>query len=94
MPTIDRATLDAVVAAAKANGLKTVVHVGPWEDLRHAILAGAAAVTHTPDGPPPADIPALMVERGTVHIPTLAVQGDYARFADDPSLLDSPCSPR
>ena len=27
MPTIDRATLDAVVAAAKANGLKTVVHV-------------------------------------------------------------------
>ena len=48
MPTIDRATLDAVVAAAKANGLKTVVHVGTWEDVRHAILAGAAAVTHTP----------------------------------------------
>ena len=47
-------------------------------------------MTHTPDGPPPADIPALMVERGTLHIPTLAVQGDYARFADDPSLLDSP----
>ena len=90
MPTIDRATLDAVVAAAKANGLKTVVHVGTWEDVRHAILAGAAAVTHTPEGPPPADIPALMLERGTLHIPTLAVQGDYARFADDPSLLDSP----
>ena len=90
MPTIDRATFDAVVAAAKANGLKTVVHVGTWEDVRHAILAGAAAVTHTPDGPPPADIPALMLERGTLHIPTLAVQGDYARFADDPSLLDSP----
>jgi len=90
MPTIDRATLDAVVAAAKANGLKTVVHIGTWEDVRHAIQAGAAAVTHTPDGPPPADIPALMVERGTLHIPTLAVQGDYARFADDPSLLDSP----
>lgn len=90
MPTIDRPTLDAVVATAKANGLKTVVHVGTWEDVRHAILAGAAAVTHTPDGQLPADIPALMVERGTLHIPTLAVQSDYARFADDPSLLDSP----
>ena len=90
MPTIDRATLDAVVATARANGLKTVVHVGTWEDLRHAVVAGAAAVTHTPEGQPPADIPALMVERGTLHIPTLAVQSDYSRFADDPSLLDSP----
>ena len=90
MPTIDRPTLDAVVATAKAHGLKTVVHVGMWEDVRHAVLAGAAAVTHTPEGQPPADIPALMVERGTLHIPTLAVQSDYARVADDPSLLDSP----
>src|SRR6185503_8553054 len=40
MPTIDRATLDAVVAAAKANGLKTVVHIGTWADLRDAVLAG------------------------------------------------------
>jgi imidazolonepropionase-like amidohydrolase len=90
MPTIDRATLDAVVATAQANGLKTVVHVGTWEDVRHAVLAGAAAVTHTPAGEPPPDIPSLMQQRGTFHIPTLAVQGDYARFADDPSLLDSP----
>jgi imidazolonepropionase-like amidohydrolase len=90
MPTIDRATLDAVVATAKANGLKTIVHVGTWEDLRHAVLAGAAAVTHTPEGLPPADIAALMVKQGTFHIPTLAVQGDYARYIDDPTLLDSP----
>jgi imidazolonepropionase-like amidohydrolase len=90
MPSIDRATLDAVVAAAKANGLKTVVHVGTWDDLRDAIVAGAAAVTHTPSGPPPDDSPALMVQRGTLHIPTLAVQSDYARFVDDPTLLDSP----
>jgi imidazolonepropionase-like amidohydrolase len=90
MPTIDRATLEAVVAAAQANGLKTVVHVGTWEDVRHAVLAGAAVVTHTPEGPPPTDIPALMRERGTLHIPTLAVQGDYSRLVDDPSLLDSP----
>jgi len=90
MPTIDRATLDAVVATARSNGLKTVVHVGTWADVRDAVLAGAAAVTHTPQGMPPADLAALMVQQGTLHIPTLAVQGDYSRFVDDPSLLDSP----
>jgi imidazolonepropionase-like amidohydrolase len=90
MPTIDRATLEGVVRAARTNGLKTIVHVGTWDDVRHAVLAGAAAVTHTAEGPPPADIPALMVKHGTFHIPTLAVQGDYARYIDDPTLLDSP----
>ena len=90
MPTIDRATLEGVVAAAKANGLKTVVHVGTWDDVRHSVLAGAAAVTHTAEGPLPADLPALMRERGTLHIPTLGVQGDYSRYIDDPALLDSP----
>jgi imidazolonepropionase-like amidohydrolase len=90
MPTIDRATLEAVVATAKSNGLKTVVHIGTWADLRDAVVAGAAAVTHTPGGEIPTDIAALMVQRGTLHIPTLAVQGDYSRFVDDPTLLDSP----
>ena len=90
MPTIDRQTLAAVVAAARANGLKTVVHVGTWADVRDAVLAGAAAITHTPQGMPPSDLVALMVQRGTMHIPTLAVQGDYSRFAEDPTLLDSP----
>jgi imidazolonepropionase-like amidohydrolase len=90
MPTIDRATLEAVVAAATSHGLKTVVHVGTWADFRDAVVAGAAAVTHTPEGPAPPDIAALMVQRGTLHIPTLAVQSDYLRFAEDPTLLDSP----
>jgi imidazolonepropionase-like amidohydrolase len=89
-PTIDRATLEAVVSTARANGLKTVVHVGTWDDMRDSVAAGAAAVTHTPPGPPPADLAALMVKHGTMHIPTLAVQSDYSRFEDDPSLLDSP----
>jgi imidazolonepropionase-like amidohydrolase len=90
MPSIDRPTLDAVVAAAKSNGLKTVVHIGTWSDVRDAVLAGADVVTHTPEGPVPPDVVALMVRRGTLHIPTLAVQSDYARLADDPTLLDSP----
>ncbi len=91
MPTVNRETMEAVVAAARRNGLKTVIHVGTWTDVREAVLAGASAVTHTPGPDPmPADLPALMLERGTVHIPTLAVQSELARILDDPALLDDP----
>jgi imidazolonepropionase-like amidohydrolase len=91
MPTIDKATLQAVVATAREHGLKTVVHVGNWQDVRDAVEAGAAAVTHTPSPAEiPADLPALMAARGTYHIPTLAVQGDWARYIDNPALLDPP----
>lgn len=91
MPTVDLSTLQAVIATASEHGLKTVVHVGTWQDLLEAAEAGAAAVTHTPGpAPMPATVPAVLLEHGTFHIPTLAVQGDYARFVDDPSLLDDP----
>jgi len=91
MPTVDRATVAAVIATAKELGLKTVVHVGTWQDVRDVTIAGAAAVTHTPfEGPPPEDLGALMVEHGTYHIPTLAVQSDYSRIVDDPSIVDAP----
>lgn len=36
----------------------------------------------------PADLPRLMAERGTAHIPTLAVQSDLVRILDDSSMLD------
>jgi imidazolonepropionase-like amidohydrolase len=90
MPTVNRATLEAVIAVAKEHGLKTVVHIGTWQDLRDAVEAGAAAVTHTPRGQMPDDLPALMVAHGAFHIPTLGVQGDFARYLEDPALLDSP----
>ncbi len=91
LPTIDRQTLEAVVATAKEHGLPTVVHIGTWDDFRDAVTVGARAVTHTPSpGVPPDDLVRLTVERGTFHIPTLAVQSDYARFLDDPTLLASP----
>ncbi len=91
MPTVDLPTLTAVLETAHEHGLKTVVHVGTWDDLREAALAGADAVTHTPGpDPPPADLAELLAEQGTYHIPTLAVQGDFARMADDPGLLEDP----
>ncbi len=91
MPTIDRETLNAVIESARRHDLKTVVHVGTWDDVRHAVLAGATAVTHTPGPDPlPPDLPQLMVEHGTAHIPTLAVESDLAKIADDLSMLDNP----
>ncbi len=91
MPTVDLATLTAVIETARRHGLKTVVHVGTWDDVREAVLAGADAVTHTPGPlPPPADIAGLMVESGTYHIPTLAVQSQFVGIVDDPGLLEDP----
>ncbi len=91
MPTVDLNTLTATIETARRHGLKSVVHVGTWADVRDAVIAGADAVTHTP-GPelPPADLVDLMVRSGTYHIPTLAVQGDFARMVDSPDMLDDP----
>ena len=91
MPTVDLATLTAVLETARDHDLKTVIHVGTWQDVRDAVLAGADAVTHTPGPqPPPPDLAALMVDSGTYHIPTLAVQSEFVRMVDEPGLLDDP----
>lgn len=88
-PSIDRATLAAAVAEATARGVPTVIHVRSWQDVRHAALGGASAITHLPaEGPVPDDLPALLVEHGTVVIPTLAA-GDLA-FLVERELLASP----
>lgn len=90
-PTIDVPTLQAALRAAHDLGLKTVIHVGRWEDAHEAILGGASALTHTPEDSVVTDeLVALMAERGTVLIPTLAVHGDIAWWFDDPTRLDNP----
>jgi len=90
-PTVDLPTLTALLDAARSHDLKTVVHIGTWQDVRDAAVAGADAVTHTPGPEPlPADLPALLAEAGTFHIPTLAVQGDFARIAAGDPFLDDP----
>lgn len=91
LPSIDRATLDALVAGARDRGVKTIVHIGTWEDASHAVLAGAAALTHVArDGPVPDDVVSLMAARRTIHIPTLTVHTDMQAFTETPALLDSP----
>ncbi len=91
MPSIDEATLGEAVGTATANGIKTVVHINTWDDVREAVLAGATAVTHIPANQPvPQDLPRLMAERGVAIIPTLAVETDMGDFIRDASVLASP----
>ncbi|UOQ79229.1 amidohydrolase family protein (plasmid) [Hymenobacter sp. 5516J-16] len=90
MPTIDQATLVAALRTAHQHRLKTVVHVGTWQDVRDALQAGATAVTHVPPDALPADIGPLFLRHGAYFIPALAVQTELAHFARDSSLLDDP----
>lgn len=89
-PTISKETLFAAVDEAKNLGLKTVIHVDGWVDLRDAVNAGATAVTHVPVGDMPEDIPELMLSHGTVLIPTLPVFIDVLEFANDSKILEHP----
>jgi len=99
MPTIDRATMEAAVRAAKNHGIPTVVHIGTWTDAREAIEAGARCITHIYlDAPLPDSLVALMRERKVYEIPTMTVESDLANMLRDPalrsrSLLASVASP-
>lgn len=90
MPTIDKATMEAAVKGATARGLKTVIHIGTWQDAREAILAGATSITHVNGEPIPADLVALMRERKVYEIPTMSVQSDIVNLSREPLLLDRP----
>jgi len=90
LPTIDLPTLGALIETAREHSLKTVVHVGTWQDLREAAAAGADAVTHTPPAAIPSDLAEELARAGTFHIPTLVWHGDLARLADDSGFLEEP----
>jgi len=90
MPTLDRATLQAAIATAKGFQLRTVIHIGTWQDAEEAIQDGADAITHTYGEPIPEHLVRLMRARGTVYIPTLAVQSELLNILEQPALLARP----
>jgi imidazolonepropionase-like amidohydrolase len=91
MPTIDKATLTEAIRAATGHNLRTVIHIGTWEDAREAVEAGASAITHTygPDVIPDALVK-LMKRKHVFHIPTLAVQTELLNIVADQRFLDDP----
>jgi imidazolonepropionase-like amidohydrolase len=88
MPSIDRPTLAAAVATASQHGIRTVIHVDTWDDVRDAVEVGASAVTHVPHSEPmPEALGARMAEMGVVSIPTLAAYVDLPAFIFDEAIL-------
>jgi imidazolonepropionase-like amidohydrolase len=93
MPTLDLATVAAVIKAAHARKKMAVVHIGTQAGARAVLEAGADAVVHLfADSPPAADFAALVARQHAFVVPTLAVLGgicqggDNARLAQDPAL--------
>jgi imidazolonepropionase-like amidohydrolase len=89
-PSMNQATMAAVVAQAKKRGIRTVVHIGTWKDAREAVEAGATIVTHLHETDIPPDLVTLMKKKGTWEIPTMTYQTDLLHIIEDRSILSSP----
>jgi len=90
-PTLDIATFKAFIDTANELGLKSVVHIGTWQDVKTASEFGATAVTHLPDETMPAGMEDLLAKNGTVVIPTVAVMAEmlYIQQASAEQLQSS-----
>ncbi len=72
-PTLSRATLCAVVAAAHARGKPTIVHIATQRDFRDAVECGADGIAHVPTGESGPELAHLAASRPVFVQPTLAV---------------------
>ncbi|WP_297645106.1 amidohydrolase family protein [Pseudonocardia sp.] len=71
---LDQATVDALVAAARAHGKLSVAHASSVAAYRTAVQAGVDVVTHVPlDGVLDDETVARMVAEGQVAVPTLSM---------------------
>ncbi len=74
IPTLDRATMEAVLAATHRRRLVAVAHVSTQKDARAAIEAGVDGLAHIFfDGPPDEDFATLARAKGVFVVPTLTV---------------------
>ncbi len=77
---LDQPTVDALAAAARAHGKRSVAHASSVSAYRMAVAAGVDVVTHVPlDGVLDAETVARMVADGIVAVPTLAMMEAIVR---------------
>lgn len=89
--TMSEPVMRALLARARELGLRTVVHIGTWENARLAIDAGAYAITHLADTDDlPEDLASEMAAKKVFAIPTMAVQADFLDILENHAILDSP----
>ncbi len=89
-PVMNESLLKAIIRTAKKHNLRTVVHIGNWDDAKAAVLAGATIVTHLHETDIPDSLVALMKERKTIEIPTMAYQTEALHILENRDLLNSP----
>ncbi|HYV46292.1 MAG TPA: amidohydrolase family protein [Myxococcaceae bacterium] len=88
MTSLDRATLEACVAAAHRHGLLAVVHISKLEAAREALAAGADGLAHAPvDRIATGEFVSLAASRGAFVIPTLTVNAMVFGKSRGPAIL-------
>jgi imidazolonepropionase-like amidohydrolase len=91
LPSINRETLQAVVAAAKARGKLAIVHVGSRQGAETALAAGADGLVHIfGDEPPPDGFGPRVKSTGAFVIPTLSVIESVTGIAGSADLARVP----
>jgi len=86
LPTIDQPTMEAAVKTANKFGVKTIIHIGTWDNAKKALVAGATAITHVACSPVPQDVVDLMAEKNAYFIPTMVVQTEILNKSENPDL--------
>ena len=87
---LDKPSMQALITEARRLNLKTMVHVGTWQDVKDAAEAGATFITHTPMAPMPEDIPELLKAKEVTMVPTLAVQTEWPVALSQSDYFDHP----
>jgi len=90
-PTLDDATLKALIDAAHKRGKLAVVHIGTQKDARKVIDAGADGLAHLfADTAPTADFGSFVAAHHAFVVPTLSVLESIAGSGAGASLTTDP----
>ncbi len=91
LPTLDDATLRAVVAAAHARGKMAVAHIGSGDGAREAVAAGVDGLMHIfADRPPRPDFGRVVADHGAFVVPTLTVLEAGTGEPGGQAVIDDP----
>lgn len=91
MPSLDEEIVTAVISAAKAQGMLTVVHVQTLDAARQAVAAGADGLAHIfVDAVADTDFVHNAVVQGIFVIPTLSVMQHIGHEPLDTTIINDP----
>ncbi|HEY5800705.1 MAG TPA: CIA30 family protein [Burkholderiaceae bacterium] len=94
VPTLDLATVQALIEAAHKRGKLAVVHIGTYDDAKAALAAGADGLVHLYTGPQPSarqlrELAALALKNRAFVIPTAVVLNSSAGYPNNALASDA-----